>query len=38
MSFPKRLTAKVHRGRVRMPKPEPDVLDLIPPAPTAAGT
>ena len=35
MGFPKRLTDKAHRGRVELPRPEPDVLDLVPPTPDA---
>ena len=31
MAFPKRLTEKTLRGRVELPRPEPDVFDLVPP-------
>ena len=31
MAFPKRLTEKAHRGRVELPRPEPDVFELVPP-------
>jgi hypothetical protein len=35
MAFPKRLAEKAHRGRVELPRPEPDVFDLVPLTPDA---
>ena len=32
-AFPERLNAIKHRGRVEVARPEPDVLDLVPPMP-----